>query len=390
MSSSSPVTIIGAGPYALSTAAFLRRARIDVRVFGDVMGFWHSMPAGMFLRSYRTASSIADPEGALTLDAFEAASGCKLSTPTALDEFIEYGHWFQRQAEVEVDPRRVSRLSRNSDGFRLALDDGELLEAKRVVVAAGITDFAWKPPLFDGVEPELASHSSKHSEFSAFAGKNVLVVGGGQSALESAALLSESGASSVELVARQGMLHFLRGERLYESAGFLSRLLYPSWGVGPPGLNWIMGRPALFRRLPPSVAGPLAHRATRPAGAGWLRPRLEGIRISIGRSIRSVQKADSKVRLRLDDDSEREVDHVLIGTGYRVDLSRYSFFDPDLLRPLRLIGSFPRLTSSFESSVPGLYFVGAPAAASAGPGMRFVSHTGFAAAAITQSALKRS
>lgn len=389
MSPPCPVAIIGAGPYALSTAAFLRRGGVDVRVFGEVMGFWHSMPAGMFLRSFRTASNIADPGGAWTLAAFEASSGRKLPSPTPLRDFIEYGHWFQQRAELAVDPRRVTRLGRNGNGFHLVLSDGESIEAQRVVVAAGITPFAWRPPLFDDVDPGLASHSSKHADFNSFAGKDVLVVGGGQSALESAALLDEAGASSVELVARQGMLHFLRGERLYESAGILSRFLYPSWGVGPPGLNWIMGRPALFRRLPPSVADPLAYRATRPAGAAWLRPRLERIPLTTGRTVTSVRTVDSKVRLQLDDGSERLVDHVLIGTGYRVDLHRYSFIDPALLRPLRLIGSFPRLSSSFESSVSGLYFVGAPAAASAGPGMRFVSHTGFAASAIARGVFER-
>jgi thioredoxin reductase len=389
MGVSCPVAIIGAGPYALSTAAFLRRAGIDATVFGEVMGFWHSMPTGMFLRSFRKASNIADPDGALTLDTFEADSERKVSTPIALYEFIEYGHWFQRRAEIAVDPRRVNRLVHDGRGFRLDLSDGGSIAAKRVVVAAGITAFAWKPALFDTVEPELASHSSEHTEFGALAGKQVLVVGGGQSALESAALVREAGASAVEVMVRRPVVHYLRGERLYESAGILSRLLYPSWGVGPPGLNWIMGRPGLFRRLPPSVADPLAYRATRPAGAAWLRPRLEGIQFTTGRSVTAVQTVDSKVRLRLDNESERLVDHVLIGTGYRVDLRRYSFVDSDLLRPLRLIGSFPRLSSSFESSVPGLYFVGAPAAASAGPGMRFVSHTGFAAAAITRGVSER-
>ncbi len=380
-----PVAIIGAGPYALSASAFLRHAGVETRVFGEVMGFWHAMPRGMFLRSYRAASSIADPERALTLDAFEAASGRKLSTPTALDEFIRYGHWFRQEAGIAVDTRRVDRLTRDHDRFRLLLADGESIEAQRVVVAAGITPFAWRPPLFDDVDPELVSHSSEHVDFSGLAGKAVVVVGGGQSALESAALSKEAGAASVEVVVRKPGLHFLRGERLYGSAGIISRILYPSWGVGPPGLNWIMGRPAIFRRLPTSMTGPMAYRATRPAGAGWLRPRLEETPLTLGRTVTSVRPAGSQVRLSLDDGSDRVADHILLGTGYRVDLSRYEFMSEDLLRQLRLIGTSPRLSSSFESSVPGLYFVGAPAAASAGPGMRFVSHTGFAAGAIARS-----
>jgi hypothetical protein len=174
---------------------------------------------------------------------------------------------------------------------------------------------------------------------------------------------------------------------LYETAGGIGNILYPAWGVGPPGVNWLMGRPSIFRLLPSPISDPLARRAIRPAGGAWVHPRLEGVQITTGRTIESVEVVGSEVRLGLDDGSERLIDHVLLATGYRIDLSRYSFLDRDLLARIRLTGAYPRLSSSYESSVPGLHFVGAPAAASAGPGMRFVSHTGFAARAISRRVL---
>ncbi len=388
MSSPAPVVIIGAGPYALSTAAFLRRAGIETQLYGEVMGFWRTMPTGMFLRSYRRASNIADPDGALTLPAFELATDRKVPTPIPLADFIEYGHWYQQQAEIPVDPRRVIRLTREEDGFRLVLTDSETVEAQRVVVATGITPFAWKPPLFEGLDHGLVSHTSERRDYGDFEGRRVAVVGGGQSALESAAFLREADAST-ELVVRQPALRFLRGEKLYETAGVISSIIYPAWGVGPPGVNWLMGRPALFRRLPSWLGDPLARRAVLPAGAAWVHPRLEGVRITTGRTVTSAQGVEGELRLGLDDGTERVVDHVVLGTGYRVDLARYEFLDRDLLSQIRLTGDYPRLSSAFESSVRGLYFVGAPAAASAGPGMRFVSHTGFVAKAVTQGVLKR-
>jgi len=150
-----------------------------------------------------------------------------------------------------------------------------------------------------------------------------------------------------------------------------------------------MGRPSIFRVLPRRLSAPLARRAIRAAGAAWVHPRLEGVQITTGRTIESVSPVDSAVRLELDDDTERLVDHIVLATGYRIDLSRYNFLDRDLLARIRLRGTYPRLSSSYESSVPGLHFVGAPAAASAGPGMRFVSHTGFTARAIRQGILSR-
>src|SRR6266511_536458 len=93
------VAVVGAGPYGLSVAAHLRGAGIETRVFGRTMEFWRQrMPHGMVLRSPWHASSIADPDGRLTLDRHEAARGRPLGDPIAIEDFIEYADWFQREA----------------------------------------------------------------------------------------------------------------------------------------------------------------------------------------------------------------------------------------------------------------------------------------------------
>ena len=155
------VVIIGAGPYALSTAAFLRRAGVEPRVFGEVMGFWNAMPRGMYLRSARKASSIADPDRALRLEGYEMSIGRKLTVPTTLEDFIDYGRWFREQVGVEVDSRRVTHVA-DGAGFRVTTDDGEEIQAAHVVIAVGIEPFAWKPEMFDGFDPSLVSHTSEH------------------------------------------------------------------------------------------------------------------------------------------------------------------------------------------------------------------------------------
>jgi Pyridine nucleotide-disulphide oxidoreductase len=382
------VALVGAGPYALSTAAFLRRIGAEVRVFGKPMGFWESMPVRMFLRSYWSASSIADPDRSLSLDHYEASLGRPIPSPLPLQDFVAYGQWFQRRAVPDVDTRRVTRVARARDeGFLLALDDGEPLRAHRVIVAAGIAPFAWRPPVFDGLDRDLVSHSSEHRLFDEFRGLSVLVIGAGQSALESAALLHEAGAE-VEVLVRSRAIQFLRGERLYSRAGVLSDLLYPPHGVGPPGLNVVMGTPSIYRKLPRALSVPLAQRSIRPAGAAWLRPRLADVKITTGHSVTSAATGAGHVRLRLEDGSERTAERLLLGTGYRVDVRRYAFLDAALINAIQTVDGYPVLSQAFESSVEGLHFLGAAAAASAGPGMRFVSHTGPAAAAIRQSFLR--
>jgi thioredoxin reductase len=383
MSQVCDVAIVGAGPYALSTATFLRRAGADVCVFGRVMGFWETMPTGMFLRSFRSASSIADPARTLTLDHYEAATGRGIPSPLPLQDFIAYGRWFKDNAVPDVDPRCVRLVRPEGGGFLLTLEDGEAVDAGHVVVAAGISPFAWRPPQFAGFARERVSHSSEHRVFDDFRGRRVVVIGGGQSALESAALLHEAEAD-VEVIVRGPGIRFLRGERLYANSGLFRDVLYPPLGVGPPGLNVVMGTPGLYRILPRRLSGPLAQRAIRPAAAAWLRPRLAEVKITTRREVTSATVVDGRVRLRLDDGGEKVAEHVVLGTGYRMDARRYTFLDESLARAVRTTNGYPVLSPAYESSVEGLFFLGAVAAASAGPGMRFVSHTGPAAAAVTQ------
>ena len=381
------VAIIGAGPYGLATAAHLRSHGVEAVVFGRVMGAWEQMPSGMRLRSFRESTTIGDPDSRLTIDDFERERGLTIPTPVPITDFVAYGRWFQENAMPITDDRLVSSLERRPGGFRLRLDDGTEVAAGKVVVAAGIAPFVRMPPELESVDSGLVSHSSHQTDPTRFRDRRVLVIGAGQSALEWGALAHEAGAD-VEIVSRKTP-RFLRGERVHARAGAFRALLYPSWGVGPPGLNLLMGSPTAYRLLPWQTAQTLAQRAIRPAGAAWLRPQLEPIRITVGASVRNVVADADTAVAELDDGSERVVDHVIAGTGYRIDISRYPFLAPELVAQVLRAAGFPKLSRAYESSVEGLYFVGAPAAASMGPGMRFVSHSGMAGAAVARHARGR-
>src|SRR5438270_12466620 len=130
------VVVVGAGPYGLSTVAHLRAAGVETRGFGEPMIFWQErMPIGMFLRSAWEASHIADPHNRYTLEAYQAATGARFEAPVPLDEFVRYGQWFQQQVAPDVDRRRVTRVARDADGFRLEIAGGEVVRARRVVLA---------------------------------------------------------------------------------------------------------------------------------------------------------------------------------------------------------------------------------------------------------------
>jgi len=382
--------VIGAGPYGLSAAAHLRAVKgLEVRVFGEPMAFWQrNMPVGMLLRSNWTATQIACPRGALTLEAYQNATGDRFSTPVPVDSFVRYGLWYQCRAVPDLDRRKVVRVERDGAGFQVALEDGEVCHSRRVIVAAGIGTFAWRPPEFRDLPASLASHTSVHRDFAEFAGKQVLVVGGGQSALESAALLHESGAG-VEVVARRRRIHWLQGtlsKTLHHGLGeFTKRLLYAPTDVGPAGLSQLLARPNLLQGLPRGLRDKLWKRAVRPAGARWLVDRLREVPLLLESSVVSAAPAGGRVTVRLHDGSERTVDHILLGTGYRVDISKYAFLSPGLAQSIDRANGYPRLREGLETSVPGLHILGAPAVWTFGPLMQFVSGARYASQALVRA-----
>jgi cation diffusion facilitator CzcD-associated flavoprotein CzcO len=389
MAPDSRVAIIGAGPYGLACAAHLRHNGIEPIVFGEPMGYWRKhMPNGMLLRSRRCASHIADPTRALTIDEYEKSTGTRLSDPIELESYIEYADWFRRVAVPDVDRRRVQRIDRSAGDFILTLEDGQEIGAERVVVAAGLEPFAYRPSPLGELPRELVSHSADHEDFSSLSGKQVLVVGAGQSALESAAILNESGAD-VEIVARAADIVWLAPEIRPGIRGRMAQLMMPPTGVGGMGSGWIAAAPELFRRMPAQMRPDITLKCIAPKGSDWLRPRLAEVPMAIGRAISEAAPDGAGVRVVLDDGTVRRPDHVMLGTGYRVDVTRYPFLSPELIGDLDVEDGHPRLRPGFESTVPGLHFVGAPAMLSFGPVMRFVVGTWYAAPALARSILGR-
>jgi len=380
------VAIIGAGPYGLAVASHLRKAGVETRLFGEVMEFWRRhMPNGMLVRSEWAGTHIADPHRALTLDQYEAERGAQLPRPRLpREDFIAYALWYQRRAVPDVEERRVRRLENGDSGFCLTLDDGEVVRAERIVVATGLTYFASRPPAFASVPTALAPHSSDVPDPESFRGLRVAIVGAGQSALELAALLREADAE-VEVIARAPEIRWRVGrDWLRRCSGPLRKLIYPPGEAGPPGINWVMEMPSVFRALPAELQRRWTGRAMLPAGSHWLRPRLSGVPMTAGCSIVSASPVRNRVQLLLDDGGEREVDRVVLATGYRVDLDRSPILAPELAQSIRRIGSSPLLGDGFESSIPGLHFVGAAAAESFGALMFFVAGTGYAARAVSR------
>ena len=386
------VAVIGAGPYGLSLAAHLRNSGIPFRIFGRPMDSWVAhMPKGVCLKSDGFASNIYDPESAFTLKQFCAERGIEYADagiPVRLETFAAYGLAFKGRMAPELEDKLVVSVDRSPDGFSVRLDDGETVKARRVVLAVGITHFAYVPGNLADLPPEFLSHSFCHHDLERFRGRNVVVIGGGSSATDLAGLLRDADAD-VQLVSRRIKLKF-HTKPTGKPRSLYQRIRHPKSGLGP-GLRsrFFADAPMAFHYLPERLRVEAVSRSLGPSGAWFAKDKVIGrVPLLLGYTPQQAEIRDGRVHLQIcaQDGTLREIvtEHVIAATGYKVDLNRLRFLSTAIRSRIRVVNSTPLLSSNFESSVPGIYFVGIAAANRFGPVMRFAFGAGFAARTITR------
>jgi thioredoxin reductase len=389
--------IIGAGPYGLSIAAHFRSRGIPFRIFGRPMDSWLAhMPKGMMLKSDGFASNIYDPDSKFTLKQFCAERGIEyadMGVPVRLATFGEYGLAFRDRMVPELEDKVVTGIERAADGFQLRLDDGEEVKARRVVLAVGITHFEHVPGNLANLPAQLLSHSYRHHDLTEFKGRSVAVLGAGSSAIDMAGLLRDADAD-VQLVARATSLKFHTAPVPGKRRPWLQRMRHPDSGLGP-GMRsrFFSDGAALFHYLPERLRVDLVRTTLGPSAGWFVKDKVMGrVPLELGCNVERAEIRNGKVHLHLRglNGSTRELvtEHVIAATGYKVDVERLAFLNPAIRAKLKCVNGAPVLSTNFESSVPGLYFVGIAAANSFGPVMRFAFGAGFAAQRLTQAMAK--
>jgi cation diffusion facilitator CzcD-associated flavoprotein CzcO len=388
--------IIGAGPYGLSLAAHLAPRCRDCAVFGRTMDTWRNhMPAGMHLKSDGFASSLYDPEGEFPLREFcrsNAIPYADIGTPVGLETFIAYGREFQRRFVPQIDEKLVTHAIKDGTGFRLTLEDGEHIWTKFVVVAAGISHFGVLPEMLAAMPPQFVSHSSRHHSFDQYAGQNIVVLGAGASAVDVALALHEAGAHP-QLVTRRKEVPF--HGKAPDKRSLTTRIRNPWSGLGPGWPSRLAcDLPLVFHAMPKDFRLKVVKKHLGPAPGWFTRDRIfKNIPMQTGLELVRAEVLDSKVHLefRQQDGENRtiEADHVIAGTGYRVDLRRLGFLDESMCQSLAMEETSPVLSTNFESSIPGLYFVGSCAAFSFGPLLRFAFGAHFTSRRLSRHLAKK-
>jgi len=388
----SEVLIVGAGPYGLSVSTHLRGRGIDHMIVGRPMDTWRNhMPAGMFLKSETFGTDMSCPQSGYDLPGYaraEGIDGIGRGKPLPLERFLDYTEWYMKHLVPDVSDITVTEIEAFNGGFRVTFADAEPVTARNVVLATGVLPYFYIPPELSALPSGLVSHTADHPNFDQFKGRRVAIVGSGSSALETAALLHEAG-GEVHLVVRcpDGPIWGTPPLPLTPLVRIRENRLCEGWKCP------LWNSPTAFRQLPKNVRAEKARTVLGPLGAWWLKPRVEGVvDILLKTQLRGAEASGSGVRLQLEGPSGRsnlDVDHVIAGTGFHVNINRLDYLPQDLRARIGTYSGYPVLTRDAESTIPGLYFVGAAAAFGLGPSMRFIAGTYNVSRQLTASVARR-
>lgn len=362
--------IIGAGPFGLAMAAHARHLGIEHVVVGEPMSFWRNhMPQGMYLRS--ACDWHLDPQDVHTIEAYLRELGLTAGEvePLARDRYLEYARWFQERKGIEPVPLLVERLDAvagQSGMFEAALADGSTIVARHVVLALGFRNFKNLPDdLMQLLPPARVQHTCDFVDFSGIGGERVLIVGGRQSAYESAALMCEAGAAEVHVCHRHDVPAFAVSD----------------WSWVNPLVDGMVKDPRWYRDLTQEQRDEVGRRMFaegRLKLEPWLASRVRRKEVRLWPNSRVAacrERHDGALEATLDAGGSSHVvhvDRVVLATGYKVDISRVPFLARgNMLAQVRTENDFPLLDEHMQSSVPGLFMTSMPAVGSFGPFFAF-------------------
>jgi cation diffusion facilitator CzcD-associated flavoprotein CzcO len=372
MNLSTHTLIVGAGPFGLGLAAYLQRRGYDYQLVGKPMEFWKKhMPQGMLLRS--NANWYLDPDHQWTVDAFLALHDPSRlpTTPISREQYIAYVDWFRQQANIPITPTYVQHLRHDEGIFTAELADGHTIQAQNVVLATGFAHFANYPPELIALLPAgRFEHSCDAVNMSAYRGKRVLLIGGRQSAFETAALLREAGAQHVHISYRHDTPRFAEADWSWVETIVEQMAYQPTWFRSLSVEQQQDYRYKLWAEGRLKVEPWLEERISQPGVS--LYPRTEVVWVN--------QQRDQSLQIGLSSTQQLDIDAVVLATGYQVNISRLPFLSESIQAALNTQNGYPLLDHQFQSSIPGLYFSSFAAGQSFGPffgftvGVRTAAH----------------
>ena len=281
----------------------------------------------------------------------------------------------------------------------------KLFHAQEVVIGVGVDPFKYLPPNLCNIPPELISHSGEYGPIERLAGKDVAVLGSGASATDLAVLLHDKGAN-VSLMARATELPFMptpeekkiifaKLRQFASPLKSIKRLLSPHSCIGSSWLlKFCAEAPQIFHKLPEKTRLEIVRSELGPSGHWAIEDHLdEHINLYLGHNLDAVESLNGKLNLHLSSHQGTKesirADHLIAATGYKIDLTKLEFLK-NLIPDINMVENTPILSSNYETSLPGLFFIGPASANSFGPVNRFVCGAVHPARRITEHLKKKS
>ncbi|WP_282694892.1 NAD(P)/FAD-dependent oxidoreductase [Streptomyces sp. CC208A] len=347
-----PVYVIGAGPGGLAVAATLRARGVRAVVLekSDAVGTsWRGHYDRLHLHTTRRLSALPGMRIPRSYGRWVARA-----------DLVRYLEAYTEKHDLDVvtgvEVHRIERAEDGTGGWVLHATGGRRLTGRAVVVATGFNHTPSLPrwPGLGTYEGELV-HAREYRNPAPYAGKDVLVVGIGNTGAEIAADLAEGGAARVRIAVRTAP-HILRRTTAgwpAQRSGILVRRL-------PTALVDLLGR-ALTRFATPDLS---AYGLPRPTTGLATRAREGAIAVQDVGLVAAIRAGKVEVVAAVEDLDGREVvltdgtriapDAVIAATGYRRALEplvgHLDVLDPRG-RPLVRGARSPR-------HAPGLYFTG--------------------------------
>ncbi len=314
------VAIVGGGMAGLALSASLKHLGVQARIYdrspAGFEGPWATTARMETLRSPKELTGPALGFGALTFRAwFEAQHG--LAAWAALDkiprlQWAEYLRWVRRVLALDVrNQQRVLAVKPRADGLvQLDLaDDTDAVHAytvlaRHAVLATGRDGLGgpWVPDWAHALPRHQWAHSAEDWNPSLLAGKRVAVVGGGASAMDSAATALEAGAARVDLLIRRAELPTINKGKGAGHPGMAQGF----WTL-PDDWKWRFRHYIGVQQVPP------------PHGSTLRVSRFGNSHFHLGAAVKSaVPRADGALRL----DTAKgplAADFVIFCTGFRPD-----------------------------------------------------------------------
>lgn len=342
--------IIGAGPFGLSAASFANFHQIDYLVIGKPMAFWkENIPENMYLRS--GTDWHLDPYSNYTIETFLKSRNKSIEDvkPLPLTIFLDYAEWFQEQQNINVLDKLIVKLDylEGEKKYLITLKDAKEIKAKNVLIAIGFKFFK-KLPVY--LTKKLPAGSFTHTcdvvKFEKFKDKSVLIIGGRQSAYEWAALIVEAGAKTVHISHRHETPEFAES----------------NWSWIDPIMDQMVDNPEWYRTLNEKEQEEIERKfwiEDSQKLEPWLLTRIDRENIKIW-PFSNVVKCDEVnsglYKVHMDNGRSLEVDHIILATGYKVDINKVPFFSSgNILPKLNINEGFPDLDGYLQTNLPGLY-----------------------------------